>query len=153
MRKIVFVIILLASSSLSAQVDEKVLADTIAFVASSISQLQHEDLKFKCYRLNYDDCNLECEESDTEKGGSWMISSFFLPDIDEDKMKLIQQENGDWTLILVSGSMKIKYDKEDGSGLKTNLVLYSKEKEPLLAIGKALYFAIKSCKGLDRFKK
>ena len=152
MRKFFMVLLILNFLDSSGQQNEKVIADTIAFVTESINKLEGTKFQFECYRLNFDDCNLECEETTTEEG-RWTISSFFLPDLDEEKMKLLQQPGGEWTLILFSESMKIKYDEEDGSGLKEHVLLWSEKPEPLLEIGKALYFAIKSCKGLDRFKK
>ena len=62
-------------------------------------------------------------------------------------------EDGEWKLKLVSPDKKIQFDATNSSGWVSEMHLSSKEKEPFIAIGKALYFAIKSCKGLDRFKE
>ena len=59
-----------------------------------------------------------------------------------------------WVLKLetINGLKTIQYSSSIPTGNVNKLNLYSDDKEPLIAIGKALYFAIKNCRGLDRFK-
>lgn len=152
MRKLTFIISLFIFSSALAQVNEKILADTVSFITSEIKTLECLNYGQDTYRLNYEDCNLEYERtffSDEEK---WLIYDFWLADIDEEQMSLEFAEGG-WRITLVSPNKKIEYDATEGSGWVSEMHIYSKDQAPLLAIGKALYYAIKKCKGLDRFKK
>ncbi len=134
------------------QVNEKVLADTINFISKEIKALESLNYKQNAYRLNFEDCNLEYERTFLGEEGKWLIYDFWLPDIDEDKMKLDFAEGG-WRITLVSPNKRIEYDADYGSGYVSEMHIYGKDQEPLVAIGNALYFAIRSCKGLDRFKR
>ena len=139
-------------SNLSAQVNEKVLADTVKFITNEITALESLNYGQKATRLNFEDCNLEYERSFKEDEDKWLIYDIWLADLDEDKMRLDFDEGG-WKLTLVSKGDKIEFDSSEGSGWVSEIHMYSGDQAPLIAIGKALYFAIKSCKGLDRFQK
>ncbi|WP_421763268.1 hypothetical protein [Ekhidna sp.] len=76
---------------------------------------------------------------------------FWLVDIDEEKMSMDFAEGG-WRIVLISPNKKIEYDSSEGSGWVSEIHIYGKDQASLIPIGKALYFAIKSCKSLDRFK-
>lgn len=152
MRKFVFVLLLLSFLLTNAQVNEKVLADTIVFITESVKALESFNYDQNIYRLNFEDCNLEYERSFKGEEDKWLIYDFWLADIDEEKMSLEFDEGG-WRMTLVTNGDKIEYDSNHGSGWVSEVHLYSADQAPLLTIGRALYFAIKSCKGLDRFKK
>ena len=151
MKKIVCAIALLAVLTAKSQVNEKVLADTVKFLTDEISALESLNYEQKMYRLNFEDCNLEYERKFLGEEGKWLIYDFWLADIDEEKMSLDFAEGG-WRITLVSPGKKIEFDSNDGSGWVSEIHIYGKDQAPLLAIGKALYFAIKNCKRLDRFK-
>ena len=104
------------------------------------------------YRLNFEDCNLEYERKFKGKEDRWLIYDFWLADIDEEKMSLDFAEGG-WRIVLVSPDKKIEYDSSEGSGWVSEMHIYGTDQAPLIEIGRALYFAIKNCKKLDRFKK
>ncbi|MEO9482287.1 MAG: hypothetical protein ABJG47_02530 [Ekhidna sp.] len=150
MRKSLFGLILFSTSMSFAQADEVVLADTVKFIVNEVKSLESLNYGQNIYRPNFEDCNLEYERSFSDDT-QWLVYDFWLSDLDESKMRLDSVE-GEWQLKLVSSRKKIEFDATRGSGWVSEMHFYSKEKEPILAIGKALYFAIKSCKGLDRFK-
>ncbi len=138
-------------SGLSAQVSEKVLADTISFITNEIKALESMNYDQNAYRLNFEDCNLEYERKFKGEQDKWLIYDFWLADLDEEKMSLDFDEGG-WKMTLVSPGKKIEFDSSEGSGWVTEMHIYSADQAPIIAVGKALYYAIKSCKGLDRFK-
>ena len=75
-------------------------------------------------------------------------------------MQLLPQKNGEWALILKSMSREllndrkkeIQFSKDDDSGYTTTVLIHGADKESLISVGKAMYFSIQQCKGLDRFK-
>ncbi len=152
MRKFVYAILLLSFSLIKAQVNEKVLADTVQFITIKVDALESLNYDQNIYRLNYDDCNLEYKKSFKGEEDKWLIYDFWLVDIDEDKMSLEFDEGG-WKMILAANGKKIEYDSNVGSGWVSEIHIFSADQAPLIEIGRALYFAIKSCKGLDRFKR
>ena len=152
MRKLAFVLLVCSFSMAEAQVNEKVLADTIEFITKKVQALESLNYNQKIYRLNYEDCNLEFERTFKGEEDKWLIYDFWLAEIDKEKMSLEFDEGG-WKMTLVSNGDKIEYDSDSGSGWVSEVHFYSADQAPLLEIGRALYYAIKSCKGLDRFKK
>ncbi|MEP1035302.1 hypothetical protein [Ekhidna sp.] len=151
MRKFVYAFALLSFSLASAQVNEKVLTDTVEFITIKVKALESLNYGQNIYRLNYEDCNLEYERSFKSEEGKWLIYDFWLADIDEEKMSLEFDEGG-WKMTLVSTGDKIEFDSNNGSGWVSEVHMYSADQAPLVEIGRALYYAIKSCKGFDRFK-
>lgn len=152
MRKIIFLVLLLPFFLAKAQVDEKVLADTVEFITGKVKGLESLNYGQNIYRLNFEDCNLEYERSFKSEEGKWLIYDFWLADIDEEKMSLDWDEGG-WKLTIVTIGDKIEFDSNSGSGWVSEMHMYSGDQAPLIEIGRALYYAIKSCKGLDRFKR
>lgn len=153
-----FVLIaLLSVCQTTAQVDEGVLADTVIFITTSINELKSTRVNQEIYRLNFDDCNLELTVRGKDAdNASWNIESFWLPDIDENQMRLAYlNETEEWAIRLVctDNSEKIKSSSNSFTGTKFELHIRSAKKEPLISIGQGLYFAIQNCKGLDRFKE
>ena len=153
MRKFTFIFIYPFLISVHAQVNEKVLADTVQFILQSSERLQCAGYEQQMLRLNFDDCNFEIHHTEKENPDRWNIYSFWLPHLDETKMRLVLQENNEWALILSAPQSEMQYDRNDGSGYTSQALLYADKKEPLVAIGQALFFATQQCKGLDRFKK
>lgn len=131
---------------------EKQLFDTVDFATIRIQSLENGSFSYNSFRLNYDDCNLEIHQEPKGDSTKWDVFAFWLVDLDERKMRLIEQPEGEWSLILdtISGEWKIKYDSERNSGRRNSIILFSKEKEPLIEIGQAMYFAIKACKSMNR---
>lgn len=152
MKKITYIITILIFSSVSAQMNEKVLADTISFITSEIKAFESLNYSQNAYRLNFEDCNLEVETKFNGVEDEWFIHDIWLSEIDEEKMSLEFDEGG-WKMTLVSPNKRIEFDSHNGSGWVSEIHIYNKDQAPLLAVGRALYYAIKSCKGLDRFKK
>jgi hypothetical protein len=150
-RIIIILFSLFIGTCIKAQVNEKVLADTINFITSEVKVLESMNYGQNLYRLNFEDCNLEYERKFKGEEGKWLIYDFWLTDLDEEKMSLHFDEGG-WKMTLVSPGKKIEFDSNDGSGWVSEMHIYSADQAPLIAVGRALYFAIKSCQGLDRFK-
>lgn len=149
-------IAILGVGQATAQVDEIVLADTVVFITTAINDLESTRINQEIYRLNFDDCNLEMTISskDTDEA-SWSIEAFWLPDIDESKMRVVfLEKTEEWALQLVctDKARKIKGTSNFSTWNTFDLHIHSATKEPLISLGKALYYAIQSCKGLDRFK-
>ena len=149
-----------AQPFLLAQNQEKELGDTIQFIIDEIKSLTDVRFDQDAVKLNFDNCNLEIHQTPIGESDRWNVYSFWLPHLDEKKMQLQGQDDGSWQLILASASSKIQrerekeiqYDKDTGSGYTTQVVVYSSEKQPLIEIGQAIYYAILECKGLDRFR-
>lgn len=154
MRGILFISILLSVKSLLGQVDEVVLADTVRFISTVVSDLKSERMTQEAVRLNFDDCNIEYSRFFADN--NWEIHEFWLVDLDEKKMQLVFDDKANsWLLRLVceNGDSKMQVTGSRFSPeMRTKTQLYSSEKEPLISIGNALFHAISNCKGLDRFK-
>ncbi|WP_421763269.1 hypothetical protein [Ekhidna sp.] len=65
-------------SSLSAQVNEKMLADTISFISNEIKALECLNYEQDTYRLNFEDCNLEYERKFKGEEDRWLIYDFLV---------------------------------------------------------------------------
>ena len=153
MRKLVITLMtFFVISSLSAQVNEKVLADTVNFITDGIKILESLNYNQSAYRLNFEDCNLEYERTFKGEQDRYIIYDIWLADLDEEKMSLDFDEGG-WKMTVVSKGDKIEYNSSQGSGWVSEVHIYSEDQAPLIAIGRALYFATKSCKELDRFRE
>ncbi|SNT18976.1 hypothetical protein SAMN05421640_2749 [Ekhidna lutea] len=152
MKWIVTFALLLAFYGALGQKTEKQLMDTIDFVTQEIQTLTNSDYAYKAYRLNYDNCNLEIEQAPQGDSTKWDLFAFWFVDIDETKMKVLEQPNGEWGLILntISEEWKIKYVSETDSGRRNFIIMLSDDREQLIALGQAIYFAIKKCKSMDR---
>ncbi len=145
---------------LSAQVSERKLSDTIQYLIAEITSLENEAYQQELFVLNFDPCNLEIHLTPRNNPDKWNIYSFWLPNLDENQMQLLPQKNGEWTLILKSMSLElledkrkeIQFSKDDDSGFTDTVMIYGADKDSLISIGKAMYFSIQQCKGLDRFK-
>lgn len=131
---------------------EKQLMDTIDFVTQEIQILTNSSYDYKAYRLNYDNCNLEIKQTPKGDSTKWDLFAFWFVDIDETKMKVLEQPNGEWGLILntISEEWKIKYVSETDSGRRNFIIMLSDDREQLIALGQAIYFAIKKCKSMNR---
>ncbi|MEP5612494.1 MAG: hypothetical protein ABJP45_09610 [Cyclobacteriaceae bacterium] len=150
MRGILIILIWLSTKSLFGQVDEVVLADTVKFISAVVSELKSERMTQEAVRLNFDDCNLEYTQSHTNRRVDFI--EFWLADLDEEKMRLeFNEKASEWSLKLVCKEEKRRI-QATGSGMISKLYIYSSEKEPLISLGNALFYAIQNCKGLDRFK-
>lgn len=152
MKKFVCVLLLLSFLQTKAQVNEEVLADTIAFITAKVKELESFNYNQIMRRLNFEDCNLQYERAFKDDEDKWLIYDIWLADIDEEKMSMGFDEGG-WKMILVSNGEKIEYDSNNGSGWVSEVHIYSADQAPLLEVGRALYYAIKTCKKLNRFKK
>ena len=115
MKKIAYIISLLVFSSVGAQVNEKVLADTVAFITKEIKALESLNYSQKAYRLNFEDCNLEVETKFNGVEDEWFIHDIWLSEIDEEKMSLEFDEGG-WKMTLISPNKRIEFDSHNGSG-------------------------------------
>ncbi|WP_421763266.1 hypothetical protein [Ekhidna sp.] len=131
---------------------EKQLADTIDFATMQIQSLENESYNYNSFRLNYDDCNLEIHQAPKSDSTKWDVLAFWLVDLDETRMRLLEQSDGEWSLIVdtISEKWKIKYDSETDSGRRNSIILFSNDRKELIELGQALYFAIKSCKAMGR---
>lgn len=131
---------------------EKQLGDTIDFMVQEMQLLENGSFTYEAYRLNYDNCNLEIRQIAKEDSTKWDLFAFWLMDLDESKMKLLEQPNDEWSLVLNSKSewWKIKYVSETDSGRRNFIILFSKDRDQLIPLGQAIYFAIKSCKSMGR---
>ncbi|MEM9339338.1 MAG: hypothetical protein AAGA66_11465 [Bacteroidota bacterium] len=144
--------LLIITTSVFAQVNEMKLADTVKFINQEISGLQSLNYNQESTRLNFDDCNIEYYRTMKNDTNHWEIYSYWLPDLDEHKMK-VEFSEGSWILKLTTLSdRKIKFDTTHGSGKVSTFSFFSEEKAPLIEIGQALFYAIRNCKRLDRFQ-
>ena len=135
-----------------AQNLEKQLTDTVDFITQEIELLDNETYNYKAYRLSYANCNLEIQLSPKADSTKWDLLAFWFVDLDESTMKLLEQPNGEWGLVLNTSlaDSKIKCVSETNSGRRYFIILLSADREQLIALGQAIYFAIKNCKGMNR---
>lgn len=143
----------LMSHKPKAQVDEVVLTDTVRFLCSSIGSLVSDKMTQEAFRLNFDDCNIEYTRYLSRN--RYEIREFWLNKLDVKKMQIdFNEVTNEWTLRLEGESEKMIQATGSwySAGWKSYLYLHSKEKDPLVSIRDALNYAVKSCKGLDRFK-
>lgn len=153
MNKIIVIILSLLTYKSIAQVDERELRDTVQFITQEVERLNTLRFNQKIVKLNFDDCNLEIHKIPIENPDKWIVYSFWLPKLNEAKMQLLQKPEGEWHLVLRCDDSDIQFDTDTGSGWISEVSILSTEKEPLISIGQALYYATRQCKGLDRFKK
>lgn len=134
------------------QTNETQLADTVKYLNQKISELEYEGYTVESYRLNFDDCNIECKFNSTG-GDQWRIIEFWLPDIDESRLRWEAKEDR-WVLRIFSKdeAKSFQMDKTDGYEEVSEFTFESDSNEKILDIGSVLFYAIRQCKGLDRFK-
>jgi len=154
MKGFLLTLILLLSNNLFGQIDEVVLADTVSFVCAIASEMKNDQMEQEVVRLNFDDCNIEYSRSFA--AGEWEVHEFWLVDLDEKEMKLSFDDKAkSWVLSLVckNGDRKTQVTgSRFRPQMRSKVHFYNYEKKPLISIGNALFYAIRSCKGLDRFK-
>ncbi len=151
MRIFIIVLFMTLPQFIFAQVSERQLMDTISFLLSNITEVQSNSYTYEAFRLNMDDCNLEIQESNKADTTKWNIHSFWLPDLDESKIRILEQPDGEWGLIFESSeAWKIKHVSAATSGRKSLMVIFREEKQLLIDVGQALFFAIKRCKSQGR---
>lgn len=135
--------------------EEKPIADTVLFITTKINELTSTKYKYEAYKLNFDDCNLEIVQKWVDKE-TWSMYEFMLPDIDEKVMRLEYVKHLEsWKLRLsaIDDKEVIQVGASFGTGYVSSFELSCDEKEPLVEIGQALFFAIKTSRSLDRFKE
>lgn len=142
-----FILLFLCVSNLAfTQPTDKQLRDTIAYAVEKIGALENSLYTYSAYPLNYDDCNLEILQQPIQDTTKWNIFSFWLADLDKSEMKVLQQPSGEWGLILQTKKQwKIKYDTQKDSGRKNHVVLFARDRQALIDIGKSIYFGINTC--------
>ncbi|MEQ6167000.1 hypothetical protein AAOE16_07390 [Ekhidna sp. MALMAid0563] len=148
-----FVSIIFISLSLvtTAQNLEKQLMDTIDFVFEKIASLENSEYDYELVRLNFDNCNLELHQVPKSDSTKYDFFALWLMDLDESKMKILEQPSGEWGLILeTSEQWKIKYVSEKDSGRKNHIVLFSYDKQLIVDIGQAIYYSIRLCREMGR---
>lgn len=153
MRKTLLILALvLLSYGTFSQNNEAQLTDTVKYLNQKISELEYEGYTVESYRLNFDDCNIECKFNSIE-GDQWRIIEFWLLDIDESRLRW-EAKDDKWVLRIFSkdDAKSFQMDKTDGYEEVSELTFESDNKEKILEIGRVLFYAIKQCKGLDRFK-
>ncbi len=135
-----------------AQQEQSSLTDTVEYIIEIVNEINSQKETYEIFRLNFDDCNLEIHQTFKTDSSRWNIHSFWLSDLNKDKLRLINQPHGEWSLILNSYSNKIRYDTEKSSGYRKSVVLFGESRDSLMHLGKAIYFAITMCQEQDRGK-
>ena len=151
MKLIYSILFLSISMTVSSQALEKQLTDTIDFISEKITSLETSGYSYELVRLNFDNCNLELHQEPKSDSTKYDFFAFWLMDLDESKMKILEQPSGDWGLILETREQwKIKYVSENDSGRKNHIVIFSDDRQSIIAIGQAIYFSIGKCRSMDR---
>ena len=147
-----FFLIMLFPCIVSAQQKRTTLTDTIEYIIEKVHELSNQDKTYEMFRLNFDDCNLEIHQTFTADSSRWNIYSFWISDLDKNKLRLINQPHGGWALILNSYRSKIRYNTEESSGYRKSVVFLSEKRDLLLHLGEAIYFAASECQKQGRGK-